>query len=297
MAETINNVTARAFSDMVHHTQQQTQPRMRDWVEVRKFGKAEDYAYDSLGQVDARELDARYNRVQWTNIEWSRRKIGKRRFAVELPIDMQDVDNMLLNPQGEYVRACVNAINRRFDRTVIEAAFADISTGKQFATNVTFAAEGGLTVDATGGLTLPKILEGGRNFKNNEVGTETKVPLAIVYGGDEEATLLQIAQLTSRDYTSQFGLENGQLTNVCGFTPILYGDSVLNPMLPFVAAGTRTCMLMAKGAVCVAIAKEFDVKVQPRTDYIDTDQVIITMTMGAVRTEAKLIQKLNTTDY
>lgn len=296
MTDTISDVTARAFSEMVHHTAQQTQPRIRDWVEVRKFGKGEDYAYDSLGQVDARELDARYNKVQWTNIDWSRRKIGKRRFAVELPIDLQDADNMLLNPQGEYVRACVNAINRRFDRTVIEAAFADILTGKQFATTVSFATEGGLTVDATGGLTLAKILEGNKNFKDQEVGTETKVPLAIIYSGDEEDTLLQIQQLTSRDYTTQFGLENGALTNVCGFTPILYGGSALNPMLP-VSSGTRPCMLFAKGAVCVAIAREFDVKVQPRTDYIDTDQVIITMTMGAVRTEAKLVQKLNTTDY
>lgn len=292
MSNEIDKALIIQFSDQVHHDAQQMKSRLRPHVKVKPMS-GDVYAYDGLGVVEANEVTGRVQQRVFSDIAHNRRKIARRRFEVTLPIDDMDVRGVLISPQQEYSMAVVKAMSRRFDRVGVEAAFADVKTGRDFETTVTFATEG-TTVTATAGLTYEKILEINKNFRNAEVNNEVPEETLFLITGDEEEALFQETELISGDFQRQFSIEKGQMVYAVGNKLLTYGADVSNPIIQVVTT-TRNCIAMVGRGLCYGISKEFDVKIEPRPDYVDLMQVCVTGILGAVRTEGKLIQKVTTT--
>lgn len=292
--DTIDDVLITQFSDMVHVAAQQSQARLKQYVQVRPM-KGENWAYDGLGAVEAREIVGRHQPVQFDSIEHTRRKIAKRRFAVTLPIDKADVRGMLLNPENGYAQAMIRAMDRQFDRVVIQAMFADVLTGQQFGSTLTYASDSGYTaIDATAGLVYEKLLEIAQNFTDNEVGNDVPEKFVLGIAGKEHTSLMGEVELISGDFTKQIVVDAGEMTKAAGFHIVKYGASVNNPMLS-VSGGERTCFAMSTRAMMVGMSKEFSIEIIDRPDLYETTQVQIIGELGAVRTEGKLIQKIRTT--
>lgn len=289
----IDNALITEFSDRVHIEAQQMKSRLRPHVLLKPMS-GDVFAYDGLGTVEANEVVGRVQKRVFSDISHLRRKIKRRRFEITLPIDDIDVRAVLLNPESEYAGAVVRAMARRFDRVGVEAAFADVETGRDFGTTLTFAADGGSTVTATAGLTYAKVLEMNKTFHNNEVNNDQIEDQLFLITGTEEEALFKESELISGDFQRQFSVEKGQMNFAVGNKIIMYGASVNNPILK-VAAGVRDCIHMVGRGLCYGISKEFEVKIEPRPDYVDLVQVAISGILGAVRTEGKLINKVTTT--
>jgi hypothetical protein len=133
---------------MVHAEAQQLQSRLKNKLVVRQMS-GDIFAYDGLGRVEAREVMGRNVAATFDDITHTRRKIARRRFVINLPIDASDVRGALLSPESEYARAVAAGMLRQYDRVAYEAAFADVLTGRDFGTTVTAATDGVVTVDAT----------------------------------------------------------------------------------------------------------------------------------------------------
>lgn len=294
--QTIDNALITQFSDMVHVKAQQIKARLRGSVQIKKM-TGDVYAYDGLGSVEAQEVQGRIQKTEFSDILHNKRKIKRRRFTVTLPIDDMDVRAVLINPEGEYAQAVVRAMERVFDRVVVESLFADVQTGREFDTTVTFAGDGGLTVTATAGLTYEKLLEINQNFIDAEVGNDSPETIVMGISGDEHTALMKETELTSGDFSRQFVVDKGDITMASGIKLIKFGggSSIANPILN-VTSGVRSCFAMSTRGVCVGMSKEMSIKIQDRPDYIDTKQVQITGILGAVRTEGILVQKVTTTD-
>lgn len=293
--ETISAHAITQFSDMMHVRAQQNRARLRPYVDIMKMD-GELFAYDGLGTVEAREIvGTRYAQTVFDDIEHNRRKLSKREFVVTLPIAQSDLENRLTDPQGKYAEACVKAMERVFDRVVYDAMFADVATGRDFATTVTFANDGGRTVASGAAVTLAKLLEAKQNFIDDEVGNDIPVKMTMGITGDEHTTMIQILQLSSRDYTGQFALEKGDITNAVGIDLIKYGASATRPLLA-VSGGSRTTFVMSEGAMLVGLAREWKITVKDRPDLVNTSQVQITGVLGSVRKEGKLLQKFTVND-
>lgn len=290
---TIDNHLITQFSDMLHVKAQQIKSRLRPYVKMKNL-TGEQFAYDGLGDVEMTEIVSRQKPVVFDSIDHNRRKIRKRRFAVTLPIDEADARATLTNPEGDYAEACIRAAERVFDRVGIEAAFATVSTGRDFDTSVSFATDGGLTIDATSGLTYEKFLESQRKFHNNEVGTELPENFLFLCTGDEEEQMFKESEIISGDFSRRFVVDQGEISKVLKFNILVYGASVTNPMLN-VASTTRDCIAMSSRALCYAMAVDMKLKVQERSDLIETVQVQVIVELGAVRTEGVLMQKVQTT--
>lgn len=295
MGQSVDKALITQFSDMVHVEAQQIKSRLRPYT-IQKKMSGDIWAYDGLGSIEAQELSGRYNKVSFADIEHNRRKLAKRRFSVTLPIDGDDVEGMLLDPQQEYAQAVVRAMERVYDRVVLESAFADVLTGRDFDTTVTFANDGGLTVDATAGLVYEKLLEMEQNYIDNEVGIDMPENKFLTISGDEHTDLMGEIELVSGDYTRQFAVERGSIQRALDYDLIKYGDSVASPLIPRNAAGTERELICAtQRAFCVGISKEISLKIQERSDYVDVTQVQAIFTLGSVRTEGKLVQKVRAT--
>lgn len=291
------------FRDTMHVRAQQGKSRLRPYVTTQPM-QGEAWAYDGVGPVESEERTERHAQSNPTDIEHWRRKIPRRFFHVTLFSDEIDVTARLSDPKGIYANAAAMAMERRFDRVIYEAMFADVATGRDFSTTIDFATDGGRTVNATGGLTLAKLLEAKQNFTDDEVGNPGsagvvpgtgKFKKCMGISGDEETTMLQIATLTSGDYSRRFALEEGDLTYAVGIEMIPFGANVQFPVLQ-VAGGVRTSFVMAAGAMAVGITKEWGITIKDRPDMINVTQIQITGAIGACRTEGKLLQKITTTD-
>lgn len=290
---TVDQALITQFSDLLHVKSQQISSRLRPHVTIRPM-VGDKFAYDGLGVVEAREVVGRLVQTQFDDIEHNRRKISRRRFVVTLPIDASDVRGMLTDPQGPYAEASIRAMERVFDRIGVEAAFANVFTGRDFETEISFATDGGLTVTGTAGLTYEKFLELNKNWTNNEVGTQLRESKLLLLSGDETDQLMKETELTNGDFSRQYVVDAGEIVKAVGFTLIPYGADVPNPILP-VASTVRSNIAITGRSLAYGLSKAMAVTVEKRPDYIELNQVQIIGELGAVRTEGLLVQKLTTT--
>lgn len=294
------------FGARVHQLGQQGASRLREFCDVVPMS-GEAWSYDGVGQVEAMELTGRFNPSVAQDIQHYRRKVPRRQFVVTLYSDKWDTEARVVDPKAIYARACAAAMARRFDLTVYQAMFADVATGKDFTTTLTFAQDGGLTVTATGGITLDDLLEAKQNFTDSEIGNKgsvgtiagsnTKFKKLMGITGDEERVLMQIQQIASRDYSDKMPLQDGELDFAAGIEFIKYGANPVggNPMLS-VSGGVRTSFVMAAGAMIVGVTREPEITIKDRPDLVNTDQIQITMSIGSARKEGRGVQKITTTD-
>lgn len=294
MVMSIDNALITEFSDMVHHEAQQTESLLSPYV-ITKQMTGDVFAYDGLGSVEAREIMGRVVKVTFDDIQHTRRKIARRRFAVVLPVDSSDVRGALLDVNSQYAKECSMAMMRKRDQVIADAAFADVLTGRDFSTTVTAAADGVLTIDATAGLTYEKLLAIDENFINNAVGFDPQNSRKfLTVTGGEHTDLMGEIELISGDYTRQFAVEKGQLTNALGYDILKFPANVPAPILT-VSGAERFLIAATQKAFCVGVSKEMSINIINRPDYHEVTQVEVIMEIGAVRTEGALVQKVRVT--
>ena len=292
--ETMDNLLTTQFSDMLHVKSQQIRARLRPYVTIKQMS-GDVYAYDGLGIIEAQEVAGRIQKTVFSDIDHLRRKISRRRFTVTLPIDDMDAAAILVNPEGEYAGATIRAMERVFDRVAVQSMFASVSTGRDFDTTVAYAADGGFTVNATGGTTYETLLAVQQNFIDADVGNDIPEKLVMGISGDEHTDLMSETELTSGDFSRQYVVDQGDIVKACGIDVVKFAANANTPILD-VSSGTRDCFVMSSRGICMGLSKDMTIKIQPRPDYVDVKQVQIVGILGAVRTEGVLIQKFQTTD-
>lgn len=291
---TIDNALVTQFSEQVHIEAQQMKSRLRDKVQVKQIN-GDDFAYDSLDSLEAVEITARNQETTPQDISHTRRQIPTKRYVAALLIDPKDDVSVIIDPEKEYAAAVARALYRKFDQVAFDAAFADIKTGRQFGTTVTFAADGGLEVDATGGLTYEKLLEIHQNFIDSDVGNDMAEKFILTITGDEHTTLMQENELTSGDFDRQYSIEGGSMVRAAGMELVKFAHVAGSPknIIGENAAGTeKELIAMTDRGICVGVSKELTVTIDRRPDLNNSVQVHAEMIMGAVRTEGVLVQKV-----
>lgn len=295
MVQSIDQALITEFSDMVHHEAQAMKSKLRPYVNVKQMS-GDVWAYDGLGRVEAREVQGRNVDASFDDITHNRRKLPRKRYVINLPIDSSDVRGALLDPSGEYSKAVAAGMLRQYDRTIYDAAFADILTGRDFDTTVTAATDGVQTVDATAGLTYAKLLEIKQNFFDEDVGLESDEKLLLTIGGREHTDLMGETELVSGDFSRQFAVDNGEITKALGMELVPFASSVPSPIIGLNSAGTeRELIAMSSRGICLGVSKEMSIKIEERPDKIETTQVQVIAEIGAVRTEGVLVQKVRVT--
>ncbi len=282
------------FSAMLHQESQQIKARLRPFVNIKPMS-GDVFAYDGLGDVEAREVSGRVQATVFDDIDHLRRKISRRRFVVTLPVDDMDVRGVLINPEGEYASACIKAMERVFDRVGFDAVFASVETGRDFETTVTYANDGGFTVTATGGLVYDDLITIQENWIDADVGNDVQESMILCITGDEHTALMKETELISGDFSRSFVVDKGSISTAAGLQLIKFAANARQPVIP-VNSGVRDCLAMTTRGLCYGLSKEMSITLKDRPDLVDVKQVQITGILGAVRTEGVLVQKVQTTD-
>lgn len=289
-----DTVQITEFNAALDVQEQQMTSRLLPYA-IRKPVSGDDFAYDGLTEVQAYHANGRNPDIQPVEAAFTRRKMSRDRVVVTLLVDNKDVRGMLTDPQSQLAALCIAAVERETDRVIYDALFASVLTGRNFGTTVSAAADGQLTVDASAGFTYEKLLEIRANFIDSEVGNQGSIPIAIGISGDEHTDLMSEIELTSGDYTSQYVIAKGIITQAMGMDLIAFGAGA-NITDPILEIGTyRVSFALAKGGVALGISLDRKVEVKDYPTKIETSIINVIKELGAVRTAGVRVQKVNFT--
>jgi hypothetical protein len=290
-----DNVQITEFNAALDVAEQQMTSRLLPYA-IRKGIQGDDFAYDGLSEVQAYHANGRNPDIQPVEATFNRRKMSRDRVVVTLLADKKDVRGMLTDPQSDLAALCIAAVERETDRIIYDALFASVYTGRNFGTTVSYTSDGVASVDATAGFTYEKLLEIRANFIDAEVGNQGAVPIVIGISGDEHTDLMSEVELTSGDYTSQYVIQKGIITNALGMDLIAFGagSSVTDPILETVSA-ERISFALAQRGVALGISLERKVEVKDYPTKIETDIINVIKELGAVRTAGVRVQRLRLT--
>lgn len=177
---------------------------------------------NQIGVVEAVQRTTRHADTAYTEVPHSRRRVNAVDWELGEIIDTQDTQRMLTDPQSSYVRAFAAAINRRKDRTIIEAFFADAATGKAGGTTVSFPSgnqiavdyvESGSTVNSS--LTVAKLRRAMTILKDGEAAEDET--LYVACRASDIQNLLRDTTVTSTEYNTVKALVNGEINRFMGF--------------------------------------------------------------------------------
>lgn len=298
MTLTIDQALVTQFADMVYMQAQQKQTRLSPYAEIVQV-QGKDYAVERLDKVEAIEVTTRHADTVAQEIAHSRRQLGMREFRATFLLDDFDDVSTLIDPQRGYVDALAAAMNKQKDRLIADAAFADVKTGRNFGTTVTFANDDGLSIAAsvgsTTGLNYDKLLNVQENFINNNVGVELDEEIALVLTGEQNTNAMNETELTSGDFIREYAVEGGKIAKGVGMNFIHVSGTDSLPILSK-TGNDRDLIAMAKGGVKFGVSKDVSIKINERPDKNNAIQIQACMYAGAVRVDGRKVQKITCTE-
>lgn len=259
---------------------------------VRRENQNAEYEYfESIGPVSAMPWGPRHGDTPLMETPHERRRNNTSPWIFADLIDKPDRVRTLIDPTSPYVTNAVAAFNRRKDDIIIKAMLDTAYTGYQGEVPIAFPA--GNNINATAGrLTLDSLKATKLGFWNDDVDEGQQLFLACT--PDQIDSLLDDPQLTSADFNTVRALVNGDINSFYGFT------FVRSTRLPLVDNGdgtfNATAIAWVPEGVLLGTAEEIVVDVSIRTDKKLSTQVFVSMDIGAVRMDEKLVRTITTKD-
>lgn len=260
---------------------------------------------DGIAPVDYR-IDNSYNAPsEGVAANYFRRKLDTDRMIIEVDYDEHWFrKTTTANPSALITQEMMNASYRFLDKVGIAAAVASVFYGEHGDTELTFANDGGLTLDATGGITIDLL----RKINHRFTGTEVVSPsgmndVKFVITEDEQYDMGGITQLTSWQFQQVYPSNAMGLPNNSGFgrqlgmQNVTFGAQAATGKMLNEAAAVRDCLALANNALVYGMASDgIQFQIIPLTETkISTIRLRLTLTAGAVRTNGNNVIKFQTT--
>lgn len=208
------------YANYVRDDAQQRQSLLRGLFEETTIS-GEKIVYEFSGAAEMNEVTERYGNTFFTEANESRRECSLTRFNLAFLIDKDfDAVKLIEDPQGVFVRKSSMALGRRWDRTILAAAFAPVAVGHTGGSFVAWSSENPdcsiITSTQTSGLTLEAVIEAATILDENEWMNPGEARYAIV-PPRAIGSLLNTTQVTSADYNSVKTLVQGEVDTFMGF--------------------------------------------------------------------------------
>jgi len=251
---------------------QQEDSRFASCVDVDSGIVGQSKTVERIGATEAQQMFTRHGDTTPSDTPHSRRWIDLIDYNWSEYIDDLDKAKMLADPTSEYLRAGVNAMNRKKDEIIIAALRGNARTAD--SGNVALPSTQKIAVDATG-LTIAKLLSTKRTLDEAEVGSEERY---LAVSAEQIADLLGVQQVTSSDYNAVRTLVDGKVDTFLGF-------KVIQTERLAKVGTSRFCMAWAKSGLRLGVGTNIATRISVRPDKNYSTQVYAQMSLGAVRTE------------
>jgi hypothetical protein len=291
------------FEDNFRELAQQKQSKLESSaavVHLSSNGKTANMG--RIGRLELEEVNSRNPDKSYGDYALDNRQLTKRRFTRTITIDKKyDINELIKDPTSDILKQLVNAKNRVVDRVLAAAAVGNVLTGAPDAspTTTSAATDGVVTISAVNGVTYAVIQQITQKFINNELDYSEFTGALLCITGKENTDLMQEPQFINNDYISARVVDAGKVDNAGVYRTVLFagsengGITVSSPILPE-GASTRTCMVLAPGAV--ALSMEIgDMGVEKNSNKVNSMDLTIDLWINAMRIEGARVIALTTT--
>lgn len=214
------------FSRNIDHLLQQKQSRLSGLVNTGNHSGEKASPVDQVGKAEMNDITTRFAQMPRTDLPAARRWVFPISSDINQLLDTFDALKLLTDPKSKYVEAAHFAANRRKDRHIISAFFADAKTGVNAGDTETFGTA--LTSDATpgqnvgvgvggaaSGLNVAKLRAAKARLMQADVDLDVE-PIYSAITSDEHDDLLGEIQVVSTDFNDKPVLTDGRVTRFLG---------------------------------------------------------------------------------
>lgn len=219
----------------------------------------------------------------WGDIEHFQRWVFPRDRVLSLAVTDQDQLRMIADPRSSYAEAMRASYARDFDDFIIAAALGISKTGRH-GDFIDTPFPAGQIIDEAGGLTIEKLIDAKEKLiaANNDPGE----PRFFACSEKQLSDLLKNTKVQSADYNTIKALVRGEVDTFVGFKFISTERLKLN--------GTkRQCFAWVKSGLHLGTWNAFKFRSDPRPDKNYVQQLWMTYTLGATRTQEKKVVQVN----
>jgi hypothetical protein len=286
MANEVSPAFIRTFQDNVRFLAQQGRSYLRPWVQ-EVSAKSAGHRWDRLAKgavaatptINTHALRATPN----ANTAFSGRLSTPKLYDTGNIVNLEEPEQMLIDPNSAYVRSHGMTIARAFDQEIINAA---VGTSKDEAGgSVAFVGGQSIGSGATA-FSFDLVTEVSEKFMTNDIDPmEQRV---FVIGPKQARRLLQMAEVTSGDYNALRPLQSmGYVENWMGYTWIVHNG------LTAPAGGELYCFAMTKSAIGLQVAKDYSVEMAKDPTQSFAWRLYGSMLAGAVRVEDEQLVRVH----
>jgi len=285
MSIQITTAFVEQYKGNVEHLVQQKGSRLRDCVSIETV-TGENAFFEQIGSVAAVERQSRHEDTVRIDTPHSRRRVSLADYVFADLIEDEDRIRMLIDPTGEYAKACANAMGRSMDDVIIAAADGTAQTGKtgsastDYLASMTVDVQVGISPAADTGLNVGKLRAAKKNLDANEADDNDRV---MVINAMQLQNLLAETEITSSDFNTVKALVAGEVNSFMGFqikrTERIGVDSNADDKV----------LYWQKSGMKLAVGKEPTVKITERADKNYATQVYTSMSIGATRMQEELV--------
>jgi hypothetical protein len=275
---------------------QQTDSRLRGMVSTDSYVGKQASVIEQFGEATAQKRTSRHSDTPLLDLSQDKRWVFPVDYEWASLIDQVDKLRMRIAPEGQYTRAAAAAMLRAIDDEIILAFFASAFKGENGTTADGFGTIGtgdndvGNDVGGTdSGLNVAKLQEGLRKLMTRHKG-EIMEPTHGAIGPFEHDLLLKEIQVVNKDYNGGAAvLENGRIRRFMGF------EFVITDRLT-ITSGDRLIPLWVKSGMHLGVWQDVMASIDKRADKGNSWQVYTNMTIGATRTQAGKVIRVNCND-
>lgn len=301
MSTEITKSFAKTYEPMFQMLAQQTTSYFKSKVRVKIVTDAAEWYMNQIGAVSVTEITSQRQAISLSNTPHQVRQISKRAFYFADTVEEQDLTKLKSNPTEDYTVNGLQALERRLDQLIIDAALSTAKIGKDGATTVTFANDdngvsgnGGQTiVHGSTGLTFAKFLAVRKAFHNRNVFPK-KIILAIA--PDQEEDLYGISEFINIDFNTakpvgdQVGASEGLIATFMEF------EIFLSNQLSKTST-TRSCLAWDRMGMGIIVGIAPKVILEHRPDLAGSPlQVQVVMQAGASRLDGDRVIEVQCTE-
>lgn len=248
---------------------------------------------DQVGEVSATQRTTRNAPITLSDIPVYRRWVFPKNFDFATAIDNADKFRMLIDPQGPYTTASVEALGRQIDDEIIAAFFADAKTGESAGTTTSFPAGNQVAVNygasANTGLTVAKLKRALKLLLAADLDPDRE-PVAFAVTALQHEDLLNELQAINTDYNKiGASISNGRLRSILGM------ECVLTNRLAVDGSSYRRVPVWAKKGMHLGLWQDIMSTVTQRNDLAGSPhpwQVYVCGTFGATRTDEERVVEI-----
>lgn len=297
MSVTVDQSWVYRFHDRLLLTYQQKGSLLENLIDSMMVHRAVQAAIDHherLGNVIANDVISPFGQTKILNPEHSRRAATLQSSDAAVLISDENTLRSMVDPKNGYTDTIVMALGRRADKHIIDAATGSASTaavtaGSGVITYGSQALPSARKIGAGTAMDLARIINAAELLSKAGVPNGAGERL-FLYSPGQLRDILSITQASSSDFTKNMIHDKGTINGVSweGFSWIEIADvvdpsvTVLQRMLAL-AATTRSCIAMHRGAVGLSIGQDITSKINERPDLNNSIQVRAVLKMAAVR--------------